>query len=309
MLNTVKKEDLNQISLTGLRAIVLLNLLIIAPRSIEEIRTIMVEHKILDETSSNDILRIDINTLKAAGCEISRASKKTDYKYVLTEHPFSLNINDEQFKTVQKVYKKIEKDLSVEMLLEYYTLFKKISDFVYGCETKERLMGLSALKHFNVEFVENLLKDCKLKNILTIIYNNPTNRNIIPHEILAQQLVFKNNKLYLYGYNLKKQKPIVLNIKRILKILSRRKNNDETTTESTEVIFYLKKNCIHNLDENEEVIEKLEDNYLVKGKYHNEFLAIQRILSFGAGCKIVEPVELKNEIIKKLVEMRKVYEP
>ena len=52
MFKPVEKSELNQISLTGLRSIILLGLLIAAPRSLEEIREAFLEYKIIDKTQS-----------------------------------------------------------------------------------------------------------------------------------------------------------------------------------------------------------------------------------------------------------------
>ena len=89
MLKPVVREDLNQISLTGMRSLVLISLLIAAPRTIEEIREAFLELNIIDETQSIDTLRIDINTIKTMGCEISRPTPKNGHKYTLLDHPFS----------------------------------------------------------------------------------------------------------------------------------------------------------------------------------------------------------------------------
>ena len=90
-----KKTDLNQISVTGIRAIIILGLLMIAPKSISEIRKSLVMYNIIDDTQPDDILRIDINSLKYMGCEIARPSKNNDYKYVLGKNPFSFNVSED----------------------------------------------------------------------------------------------------------------------------------------------------------------------------------------------------------------------
>lgn len=76
MFKPADKSELNQVSLTGLRGIVLLGLLIEAPRSLKEIREIFTDLNIFEPEHSDDILRIDINTLKASGCEITKANAK-----------------------------------------------------------------------------------------------------------------------------------------------------------------------------------------------------------------------------------------
>ena len=106
VFRVAEKEKLNQISLTGMRAIIVLGLLMVAPRSLEEIKKFYTMINIFDEYGSDDTIRIDINTLKNVGCEITRASQKTNYKYVLGNHPFSLKVNLEEIKVLKKVYKK-----------------------------------------------------------------------------------------------------------------------------------------------------------------------------------------------------------
>ena len=83
MFKTEEKTDLNQISLTGLRALVFISLLVSKPCSMDEIKQNLINLKIMDENQKDDILRIDLNTIKSMGCEILRCSQKTGYKYVL----------------------------------------------------------------------------------------------------------------------------------------------------------------------------------------------------------------------------------
>ena len=61
------------------------------------------------------------------------------------------------------------------------------------------------------------------------------------------------------------------------------------------------------LEENEQIIETTDDGIIVEGKYYNDFIAAQRILSFGANCIVYEPEDFKQDIIQKLKSMRRVY--
>ena len=103
MFKLAEKTDLNQISLTGTRAIVLLGLLIMKPRSMEEIRQAFISLKIMEKSHTCDIIRIDLNTLKHIGCKISRADSKTDKKYILIDHPFALKITEDEIKLLKKI--------------------------------------------------------------------------------------------------------------------------------------------------------------------------------------------------------------
>ena len=71
--------------------------------------------------------------------------------------------------------------------------------------------------------------------------------------------------------------------------------------------FFLKNFGVTDIEENEEIIETRDDGYVIEGRYYNDFLAAQRILSFGANCTVLEPQEFREKIIQKLINMRNVY--
>ena len=307
MIKVAEKNELTQVSLTGIRSIVLLGLLIIAPRSLEEIRKIFLQYNIIDESSSNDILRIDINTLKYMGCEISRASAKTDFKYVLGNHPFSLNVTLEEIKLIKRFYKIVKKTADIPKLLVYDDFFKKIAKFISN-ENKEAFLGISVLKHFDIKLIKSLLRDCDEKALLTLDYISPDNQFVLTKKIAAKSLEFRNDKIYLHGFDIEKNKWIILNLKRIQSIWGKNKNNGDYIENKICTRFMLKSIYNNTLEDNEKVIDKIGNNCIVEGVYFNKFLCIQRRLSFGANCTVLEPLEIKNKIIELLQEMRKIYE-
>ena len=95
-------SELN-ISLTAYRALLVLGLLMDRPMSREEIVNIFKCNNITSKSSSLDTVRVTINTLKAAGCTISRPTSKNNYKYVLLYHPFRIDISDEQIDCLNKI--------------------------------------------------------------------------------------------------------------------------------------------------------------------------------------------------------------
>ena len=129
MLKLSDKLEINQISLTGIRSLVILGLLIVGPHSLAEIRQKMIAYNIMDDENSDDILRIDMNTLKEIGCEISRADTKNDGKYFLINHPFALKLCDEDIKNFKKVYKLIKAQENLSQMLKYDEFFRKIAFF------------------------------------------------------------------------------------------------------------------------------------------------------------------------------------
>ena len=307
MFKIAKKEDLCQISLTGVRSLVLLGLLMQEPRSLEEIRAKFIEYNILDETHSNDILRIDLNTLRSIGCEISRAGKKTNYKYTLLKHPFDLKITNEEINLLKRVYNKIKNNLSINALIQYDKLFKKIAEHVCDENQKQELYGISSLKHFDIDKIRELEDDCKNKRILKLIYKAPVTNKELEKEIAAEKIIYRNDKIYLLGFDLNLKENIMFHLNRIRKILSRDDGNN-ISYKTTTIKFKLKDFGINGLNDDETILSgNITEGFIIEGKYHNEFLAIQRILSFGARCTVIEPDDFKEKIIDSLKKMKEIY--
>ena len=299
--------DLNQISLTGMRAIIILGLLIEAPRSLWEIKNKFVELGIMDKDASDDILRIDLSTLRKAGCEITRADVKTNFRYVLKKHPFTLILSEEEVSILKKIYKRVKECANIQRLLQYDELFRKIANFVNDEKIKEELYGISVLKGFDADIIKELSEDCKERRVVKLIYKSPDTNKESEKEIAALKLVFQNDKIYLYGYNHNNLESVILNVKRIKAILSRYLNKDDIEVKQVCVKFFLKNFGIAEVEENETITEKRDDGYIIEGKYHNEFIAMQRMLSFGANCIVLEPQEFREKIIQKYRNMKDIY--
>lgn len=309
MLNTDIKQDLCQISLTGTRALILLELLINAPRSLAEIRKEFIKCKVMDEEHSDDIIRIDINTLKIMGCEISRADKRTDNKYVLLKHPFELDITNDEINILKRVFKKVkEKNTNIELLTRYDRLFRAIASHLTDKTKQEQLLGLSPLKQYPLDIVTELQSACTENKTVVLMYKAPAYSSGFQKEVIAQELVYKNDKMYLYGYDINKKESVTLNIKRILKILSNKNTDDKISSKPIIIKFKLTDFGVSGLNENEKILcGDAKDGFIIEGKYHNNFVATQRILSFGSACTVYEPQEFKENIITIIKKIKEIY--
>jgi len=302
------KEDLNKISLTGARALIMLGLLTKAPRSFKEIKETFVNCGIMDKTSSFDTLRIDLNTLKSAGCDISRSSSSTNFKYVLKSHPYLLNLTEQDADILRKTYKKIKNKVSISKLIQFDMFFKKLAQHISDEKIKDLILGISVLKTDKIELLKELMHDCSEKNTLTLNYASPYKKLSFKKNIIAKEILFRNDKIYLLGYDEQSKESNMLKIDRIQEILQRKHdNNDNCNKSEITVKFKLKSFGVAGIEETEKIIETYIDGYLIEGKYHNEFLAIQRILSFGSDCTVLEPDNIKQSLITKLKSMREIY--
>ena len=227
---------------------------------------------------------------------------------MLLSHPFELDIDKNDISILKKAFDKIKVSANLELLLLYDDLFKKLSEQTSNAEVKEQLLGISPLKKYDVEKIHKLKEYCIYKKTLTVQYKVPTKNISEDKEIVAQELIFKNDKLYLYGYDNNKKESVTLNFKRIMKIFSSKDGNDSINPPSEKIRFKLTNFGVAGLEKNEKILSGDFDNgFMIEGEYHNEFVATQRILSFGTSCTVYEPQNFKEHIIDLLKKMRNTY--
>lgn len=307
MFKVAEEQELNQISLTGVRGIIMVGLLITAPRSLEEIKQAFIELKVMDQNASDDILRIDLNTIKIMGCELSRPSPSNGYRYTIKKHPFDFKISDIEINILKRAYKRLKLKADISTIIKYDELFKKISSRICEDSQREALLGISVLKRYNVSLLKDLMLDCSQNRVLDLSYRKVGSHKDSKKQVVAQNLVFKSDKIYLYCHDLATNEPVVLLVDRLKSVDARHIEKHDFEPSVTKVLFKLNTNSLDEFQDGEVIVENEDNLYTVEGHYHNDFIAAQRILSFGSRCVVLEPVEFKNTIINKLKEMRETY--
>lgn len=300
------KDEAKQISSTGARALLVLVSLLMKPRSFEEIRQFLIECGFANEQYSIDTVRMDLNTLKAIGCQISKAIKTNNYKYSILSHPFKVKMMPMEIFFLKEAYKQITKTCSPETLLNYHYLFLKLAQIVSSEEAKESLLGISILKGMDINLIKELVSDEKHHNKIKIEYAVTSKRTEI-YDITLERLGLRSEKLYAFCYNHTFKKRTFLRVSKIRKILCKFFDKSSLFGLDSYVKFSLTRNYIHPLEENESIIETQDDKAIIEGRYYNDFIAIQRMLSFGSDCTVLEPNEIREQIIEKLLEMKEKY--
>lgn len=309
MNNYLKLHDESkQISMTGARTLLMLVALMIEPRNIEEIHNFLLDCGVIVKEYSEDTVRIDINTLKAIGCEITKATKRNNHKYKLLYHPFKINPSYEEIEALETAYTRIVSKATPLKLLSIHKIFQKLASIVDDPAKKDRILSISNLKTEKLEILDELVKHESKHNRILISYQPPNNKGPEEYEITIEKLGMRNDKLYVYCYNHTKGSRSFLNISNILKILGITTKNDSTKGNDTEVTFALKNTEDFIPEDKETIIKKDANETIIKGVYFNDFIAMQRMLSFGSNCTVIEPVKIKELVIQKLKEMRDLYE-
>lgn len=303
--NTV---NCNLMSLTGFRTLVILGLLMESPKSTEEINEYFYNHQYIKEKFSNDTLRIYINSLRAIGCDITRANKSNNKKYELLSHPFAYDVPKSQLKAIAKVYKNIHNNVEIEEVINIENFFRKLIPHIKNENTKAFLNSISLLKNIDRDILDNILVHCKKKNQILFLYNSPKSgpKEI---EIVADKLSFKSGKLYLWGNNLTHKEYSYFSVEKILKICSIKLLKNKENFPLTKVVYEIyNHNDNYTLEENEKLIEKTSEKFVIESHSKNEFSLMQKILYMTNDCKVLYPKDFKSRLLSKLKTMEKCYE-
>lgn len=305
----IKQFDENkQISMTGSRALVMLLYLLDGPKSFEEIQSFFCDCGIVAKEYSIDTIRIDINTLKSVGCQITKAVKSNGHKYGLISYPFGLKLDSKDVDAIKYIYSKLLKTMSPLKILKFHFLFEKMANMVADDKIKEELLGISIYKSENIDTIKDLVIGETIKNKTRISYLPPNHNEEVEYDITIESLGLRSGKLYVFCYNHTIGKRSFLNVSRIKSVVSKMFDKDSGCGLDVRIKFKLKNYQKFELQDNEIIIETKDDYAIVEGYYFNDFIGIQRILSFMSDCTVLEPSEIVAGVVDRLLKMRAVYE-
>lgn len=302
------KVTYNLMSFTAFKTLLIFSLLIEAPRSYEDIINYFQNHDFINEKISIDTIRVYINSLKRAGCIITKTKRAEGSKFVLQSHPFELTINDEQILALSKAYKAIAKTLDITELVLFEKFLRNISNNINNPKLADTLLNISIISGINLNLLEDLLACCRRKNQISLTYNSPRSQKKVL-EIICDKIGFENGKLYLYGTSLNYKQATYLSINRIICINEIKLIKDENIDiEELKIKYEIKTNSLElQLKEYEKLLSTEDSKTTIEACHSNKFMLIQRILSFGSACTVIEPKNFRAEIIETLKEMRAGY--
>lgn len=298
----------NLMSLTGYRTLVIFNALLESPKTLEEINECLLNNQYINERFSPDTLRIYLNSLRKVGCDITRANKSNNNKYILCSHPFEYEIPKSQLKALAKMYKSLQEQLDVRDIINLENLFRTLIKYIKNKSNVEFLENISLLKRVDRDMINDLLLHCKNKNQITFLYNSPRSgeKKI---ELIADKITIKADKLYLWGSNLTHKEYSFFLLDRIIKICDIKLIKSKEVFPITKLVYEIYKTKENiSLEVDEKIIQEFEEKVIIEKEMQNEFSAMQRILSLAGNCKVLEPDFFIENLINKLKNMEKIYE-
>lgn len=306
----------NNLSKTGYRALFLLLKLIEGPKTTEELISLVSVDPILKNDISKDTITVTINTLRKAGCVITRPTWKSGSKYILKAHPFVAKLTKENINTLQTLRKSISTLGDWQLLILVNKFYAKIAHLAPDDESRDLLLYKHDLKDVNYQVLNELILYCKLKKTINFCYDCPEHgREDI--DFAPEKITFENEKLYVWGYHQKHGKVCFLRVDKISQICLLTDINFEEKSylpdKSTGCITYKLKGysaMMYGENNNEIIIccdSKSEYPLTIKAYIENQFNFFQRILSYGTDCVISAPESAKRDFMQVLKNIKEDY--
>jgi predicted DNA-binding transcriptional regulator YafY len=297
------------ISQSGYRILMILNILINKGVSRNEIIELLKNDKIINKKLSDDTITLYVNTLRENGFDISRPNKHNGYEYtVKNDIPF-LKLKNTSIEHLQQVKKLASENGDWLFVLKFNDLMQSILKFVSPpnrLQFEQKLLNSQPFGYKENAKILELYKIVQNSDSVEINYNSP-NSGMKLFEVRALNLSLENNKVYLWCENL-----IDYNIHylRIDRILDFKKMTIKSTVKNlpTKVTYKLKgqEAFLFNLI-NEKIISKNESEIIIETEIQNEFWFVQKIMSYGNDCTIVEPLSFKDKIVEKILKIQELY--
>lgn len=306
--NLKEKRYCANISITAYRAIKILMLLIDRPYSSAELTEILKNDEITCRSTSDDTLRVTINSLKAVGCEISRPTPKNEYKYILTNHPFKTQFTEKHFTILNKIRKSFLLKNDWQTVLKLNDLYDKLADFTGQDNIKNLVNHKKPFSNIKPEVRELLLSgEISDKEIVMTYSNRKKSQNI--ENIITGKIFCESGRIYIWAWNYKYNTYSYFNAEKILNIHSIKRTKNSPQPSEYKVLYKVLGQEIKTFEcrEEERILKADKNSITVEYSVINEFKFFQRLLSMGEDFEIIEPDFARQKLFEKLTEIEKRY--
>ncbi len=303
------KTKNNNISLTAYRAIKILKLLMKKPAANNEIMEVLKQDELTNRSISDDTLRISINSLKAAGCEIKRPCPTNDYRYTLLDHPFKANFSKNEIIILTQIRKYFLDCNDWRTVIEINKLYDKIIAPLCDETTLDLLNSKRPFVKVRQEILNTFYeKDLTKKEILMTYATS--SKKIEKINIASKHIFCEAGKLYIMGWYYKRNSFSYFNAEKIMEFHSIEKLKEPLKESNIKVLYKVKGEEVATFvcNSDEKIIERKENEIIVECNTTSEFKIIQRLLSFGTDFSLISPVYIKQKLLEKISKIKARYQ-
>ena len=295
-------------SITGLRILSVLNILLKGAASKNEILDILLKNSNI-KNITRETITLDINTLKSAGFEIENLKKGGGYRYKINWNPIKFKLSKKEADTLCNIKDAVLELSEPDFIIKLYKLFLKIAEFIEKDKNTNKIADFKYFLNIDFALLKELYALSKRKKEVKLLYNSP---NSGKKEILIKlkDIKYINSKLYITGFSLNYPDITTLRVDHIIKVLKILKTEKIPKTKSKSATCKIKSSLKNELDllSEEKILSENKNFIRLEIKADNDFMLIQRLLSFGGDLISINNKDIKEKYLLKLKEIKAMYE-
>ncbi|MCM1010513.1 MAG: hypothetical protein NC390_06525 [Fusobacterium sp.] len=254
-----------------------------------------------------------LNTLKIFGLNV----KKEKGKYHLLNPLYKIDLTPEELSAFQLLQTYEETENTDENTRELLSKVLKAFELRFSETTQMRAKTLNSKHNANFSFyydkftnkIDICTKFCKEDFKVEIIYFQPRGgeKKITGK---AQELLFRNKTALLQVLDLQSREITSISLDKIISIKQLPTKTTSVFCTNRVVVFAIKGRLAKNykLRKWEYVREIINDWHVIVNKDESEEELTNRILKYGASCKVMAPRDFKEKIHSALTNTLKLYE-
>lgn len=298
MLTTINLPDseTTNINISAYRVLYILLMLVHYRRlSLLELNRHLFENPLIGRGYNNETLSKYINTLRASGCRIPKASNRNDYHYELLRNPFPLVLDAEEAEVAGKILMVLTQQPDETLTQDYRDFLEHLSWSVELPDWTEQEAPIRMDRLTRRHLVLTRYRQyCQEAFHLMITYRTEAQAELCTLHIEPQEIVEREDSLILLGLDCISLERISLDVDAIESVRQLPNKNRRVQPPVT-VAFALYGRLArgYRLYPDEWIIYKTENEIHVKTKVRDEEALLKRLMKYGASCQLLHPEKLR----------------
>jgi len=314
------------INISAYRVLFIL-LMLVRHRSLNslELNRKLCENPLIGRVFNTETLTKYINTLREVGCLIPRSSSRNDYCYDLLKSPFPLTLHPEEHQIAEKLSHLLAHQPDEALAQSYQDFLEQLSWLVSPDitehETTEPLSAalsgtrleqpliLTALqkRREQMSLYRRLCREAHLLQIHLLQIQGVNNGMLTTMYLEPHELIHRENKLFLLGYDAEAQQHTSLDIEQVVETRQLPAKNRRLFA-SMDVVFALYNRLAsgYRLYPGEKIIYRTPGEIHVKARILDVKGFMSRLLKYGASCQVLSPESLRGTMkthVERLFEV------
>lgn len=302
------EPEANNINISAYRVLYILLMLVRYRRlSLLELNRHLFENPLIGRGYNNETLSKYINTLRAAGCRIPKASNRNDYHYDLLRSPFPLVLDAEEADVAGKILTMLSKQPDEALTSDYRDFLENLSWSVQlpqgAPQSSPRRIDRLTRRHLALSRYRQY---CQESFHLVVDYRDSQlpQAQLMTLYIEPQEVLERDDSLILLGWDCHSLERVSLDVDDIVSV-QQLPNKNRRTQPPVTIAFALYGRLAkgYRLYPDEWVTYRSETELHIKTKVRDEEALLKRLMKYGASCQLLFPENLRMTFRERLMTL------